>query len=142
MECSGRGYCNCDTHDPNTITRCECDRGFFGAYCELGHEPDHTTTTTAANTASNTVADYDKDGVDDENDSDDDNDGIPDVFEVKYSGSHAGPWKPADDRRATLCPRIKVNLACGKYIIIIGNLWDGRTGMGGNNFVVNGMRQV
>ena len=54
-------------------------------------------------------------GVDDENDSDDDNDGIPDVFEVKYSGSHAGPWKPADDSRATLCPRIKVNLVCGKY---------------------------
>ena len=28
---------------------------------------------------------------DDENDSDDDDDGIPDFFEVKYSGSHAGP---------------------------------------------------
>ena len=123
MECSNRGYCNCDTHDPNTVTRCECDRGFFGVYCEQGHEPDYTTTTTAANTA--TFADFDQDGVDDGNDSDDDNDGIPDVFEVKYSGSHAGPWKPADDKRATLCPRVKVNLVCGKYII--GDLWDGRT---------------
>ena len=56
------------------------------------------------------------------------------IFEVKYSGSHAGPWKPADDRRATLCPRIKVNLACGKYIIIIGNLWDGRDWYGREQF--------
>ena len=29
MECSGRGYCNCDTHDPNTDTYCECNQGFF-----------------------------------------------------------------------------------------------------------------
>ena len=117
MECSGRGYCNCDTHDPKTDTYCECDQGFFGAYCELDHEP--PANYTATNSASNNFADYDEDGVSDENDSDDDNDAIPDVFEVKYSGSHAGPWKPADDRRATLCPRIKVNLTCGKYFIII-----------------------
>ena len=83
---------------------------------------------------------------DDENDSEDDDDGIPDVFEVKYSGSHAGPWKPADDRRATFCPRTVLqsipHAACDKYIIIIGNLWDGRTGMGGKNFIVNRMRKV
>ena len=70
MECSGRGYCNCDTHDPNTDTYCECDRGFFGAYCELDHEP--PANYTATNTASRNTA-----------------------------------------ARATLCPRIKVNLACG-----------------------------
>ena len=135
MECSGRGYCNCDIHDPSTVTTCECDQGFFGAYCELDHEANYT----ATNAASSTFADYDGDGISDENDSDDDNDEIPDDFEVKYSGPYTGPWKPADDRRATLCPRIKVNLACGKYFIIIRDLWDGRTG--GKIFMVKRMRQ-
>ena len=83
---------------------------------------------------SSTFADYDGDGISDENDSDDDNDEIPDDFEVKYSGPYTGPWKPADDRRATLCPRIKVNLACCKYFNIIRDLWDSRTG--GNIFMV------
>ena len=112
LDCSGRGYCNCDTQDPNTATYCECDQGFYGRFCES----DNVNYTTTAD--SEDFADYDGDGVGDEYDSDDDNDGIPDVFEIKYSGSHAGPWKPADDRRATLCPRIKVNLVCGKYVII------------------------
>ena len=85
MECSGRGYCNCDTHDPNTDTYCECDQGFFGAYCELDHEP--PANYTATNTASRNTA-----------------------------------------ARAILCPRIKVNLACGQYIIIIRERWnDGTT---------------
>ena len=84
MECSGRGYCNCDIHDPSTVTTCECERGFFGAYCELDHKANYT----ATNTSSSTFADYDEDGISDENDSDDDNDGIPDVFEVKYCGKY------------------------------------------------------
>ena len=86
-----------------------CDEGFFGRFCQLDQDP---TNYTSSHTDT-ILADYDGDGIGDEYDSDDDNDGIPDVFEIKYSGSHAGPWKPADDRRATLCPRIKVNLACG-----------------------------
>ena len=58
--------------------------------------------------------DYDDDGVIDKLDEDDDNDGIPDVFEFKYSGSYKGPWKPAEDRRAALCPNMKLNLPCGE----------------------------
>ena len=58
--------------------------------------------------------DYDDDGVIDKLDEDDDNDGIPDVFEFKYSGSFKGPWKPAEDRRAALCPYKKLNLPCGE----------------------------
>ena len=47
-------------------------------------------------------------------DPDDDNDGLPDVFEFEYKGSYKGPWKPSEDKRAALCPRIKSNLKCGE----------------------------
>ena len=58
--------------------------------------------------------DNDEDGVPDRLDQDDDNDGVPDVFEFKYVGSHKGPWKPGEDKRAALCPRIDRHLECGK----------------------------
>ena len=58
--------------------------------------------------------DFDGDQKMDTLDLDDDNDGIPDVFEFKYEGSYKGPWKPGEDKRAALCPRIKLNFECGE----------------------------
>ena len=67
--------------------------------------------------------DFDGDGIPDEFDEDDDNDGVPDVFELDYLGTYMGPWKYDLDPevvRSILCPRIKMNLTCGKHLGVSG----------------------
>ena len=101
--CSGHGQCQCDESDPDSVAKCVCDEKYSGNFCEFVHEDNE-----------NFDGDFDGDQKMDSLDLDDDNDGIPDVFEFKYEGSYKGPWKPGEDKRFALCPRIKFNLECGE----------------------------